>query len=353
MDTYSSWTDKKATIHYFKDSICQPDDERLQAWKIDNTTLSLTGHTDSNKRFNAHVMWLNTNLYRTFEISLSNQKYLNFDNPATIIVHISTNINSRVYFTDSVISNYTCDLYHLIIRFQLSGSVHVENVLFENINVDGTQLIHFNRNYDNVTLKNVTVRNYTDISASLEETFIFGDFESTVTLIDGIYASNLHFREKSIVTSTTNLDKLQVKNCIFDTIDMDSSNYLVNTGSLKSLEFINNTLYNVEINEKASTEGAFLYIKTLDLQSESNTLVDNISIDNVKTSFLSFGTFINSPPIYKYINITSINFTNTNFGTDVALMFTEGIELEVDVRIYLSGLIFSNITFLTEGTLIE
>ena len=350
---YSSWADRKATIYYFKDSICQPEDGLLQIWKIDNTTLSLTGHTDSNRRFNNHVMWLNTNLYRTFEISLSNEKYVNFENPGTVIVHISTNINTRVILRDSVISNVTSELYHLLIRLQLSGSVLVENVLFENITVDGTQLIHFDRSYDNVTFKNITLRNYTDVSSNLEETFLFGDSESTVTLIDGIYATDLYFREKNIITSTTNLDKLQIMNCIFDTINMDSSNYLINTGTLKSLEFMNNTISNLEINDNSSTEGTILYISSLDLQSEANTFIDNVAVDNAKTSLLSFGTFVNSPPSYKYVNITNVNFTNTNFDIGVALISTEGIELEVDVRINLSGLMFSNITFLAEGTLIE
>ena len=89
------------------------------------------------------------------------------------------------------------------------------------------------------------------------------------------------------------------------------------------------------------------------MNSELDTTIQDVGIDNCEISFTVFSSVINESQDRKSISITNINFTNTNFNNEKALFSTDGIELDANLQISLSNINFSNISFLRRGTLIE
>ena len=65
------------------------------------------------------------------------------------------------------------------------------------------------------------------------------------------------------------------------------------------------------------------------------------------------GGLVNSPIGNKTISITNFNFTNGSLADNKAVISTNGIELDGEIDIIFTNLIFSNITFSSRGTLIE
>ena len=110
---------------------------------------------------------------------------------------------------------------------------------------------------------------------------------------------------------------------------------------------------NIRLTDDTNTNGAVLLISTLDLNSQLNTDIRDVAIDSSEISFVIFSSLINSSPTNKLISLVNINYTNTNFNDKRALLSTSGIELDTDVQISMTNLLFSNLSFSSRGTLIE
>ena len=134
---------------------------------------------------------------------------------------------------------------------------------------------------------------------------------------------------------------------------MGSSDYIINTGQIKSIIFSNVTFSNIKTTDNVNTNGVILFINTFDLNSELDTSIQDITIDNCEIPFVAFSSVINQSPIIKTFSLSNINFTNTHFESDRALFSTDGIQIDTALQISMSNLAFSNISFSRTGTLIE
>ena len=99
-DFYSTLSDTKATNIFLKDAACQPDDDLVQTFTYDNTTLSLIDNESVGVRTNVNVFLLTTNLYRTFEGYVRNDHYINYENSAFTILHLVGEANSKLLVTN-------------------------------------------------------------------------------------------------------------------------------------------------------------------------------------------------------------------------------------------------------------
>ena len=134
---------------------------------------------------------------------------------------------------------------------------------------------------------------------------------------------------------------------------MSSSDYIINTGQIKSIIFSNVTFSNIKTTDNVNTNGVVLFINTFDLNSELDTSIQDITIDDCEIPFIAFSSVINQSPINKTFSLININFTNTHFDSNRALFSTDGIQLDTTLQISMSNLAFSNISFSRTGTLIE
>ena len=97
---YSTLSDTKATNIFMKDAACQPDDDLVQTFTYDNTTLSLIDNESIGVRLSVDSFLLTTNLYRTFEGYVKNGHYVNFENPAFAILYLIGEANSKLVMTN-------------------------------------------------------------------------------------------------------------------------------------------------------------------------------------------------------------------------------------------------------------
>ena len=352
VDFYSTVTNIRATNLFLKDGACQPDDDLLQTFTFDNTTLSLVDNNFIGERTTANAMVLTTNLYRNVEGYVKNDHYINFESPAFIILYLEGEANSNIFVTNSEFINFTAGI-QIPIWIQKFGNVYIEEIMVDNITSLSTPLFYFDVNTDNVTLKGITVTNVTGTSSGQGDVFLFNNLQTTETVIEELYASDMHLNSKQIIGSAASLDTIQIRHCVFENIHTDSSNYLVRTGNIKSLQFINNTISGMRLTDSTNTDGAFLTISTLDLDSVLDTVIQDISVHDSELSLIVFGTLINTPVSDKLISFTNINFTDSYFDSNRALFSTDGIQLDSNVQFSFSNLLFSNISFSTVGTLIE
>ena len=66
-----------------------------------------------------------------------------------------------------------------------------------------------------------------------------------------------------------------------------------------------------------------------------------------------FSSVINGSTDRKLISLSNISFRNTHYDSYKALLSTDGIELDANLQISLSNIMFSDISFSRTGTLID
>ena len=106
------------------------------------------------------------------------------------------------------------------------------------------------------------------------------------------------------------------------------------------------------LDESDKTSGILL-VNTLDLNSQFDLEISNISISNSSTSLVSFGSIINTAPSVKHISIHNFAYNDSYIETERNLISTEGIEIEGNLVITLSQITFHQVSFYTTGNLIS
>ena len=258
----------------------------------------------------------------------------------------------EIYFTDCVISNIKSIPFSSITISFLS-IIHFENIILENVTDTIQPLLHFVFNYDTVTMKNITVNNLSGTSTGLSDIIVLSNFPQTVTVVEQLHIFNVTLDGKAIVSSITELNQIQIINCTFEAISISSSDYMINTGLVKSVIFNSTTISNIKTTDDINTNDAVLFVNTLDLNSELDTIIKDITIDDCETPFVVLSSVINQSPTDKTLSLSNINFVNTHFENDRTLFSTDNIQLDTSLQISMTNFIFSNISFSSSGTLIE
>ena len=233
------------------------------------------------------------------------------------------------------------------------GYVYLKNIDIQNVSDTDNPIISFQFNVHKITIENLTISNITGVSIISGDVILFENSAETITVIDQMYASNIDLYGRALVSSDSNLDQLEINNSVINDINITSSDHIIESGQIKSLLFNNIIVSNVKLNDNINADGAILYVSTLDLNSELDSVIQNIVIDNSQISFLSFGSLINESPISKSISLTNVSLTNAYYESNRALMSTDGFERNTDIHMIMSDLSFSNISFLHNGRLIE
>ena len=152
VDFFTLVQNLKATNVFYKDGFCQPDDDLLQTFTFDNTTLSLINEDLVEGRETANVMILSTNLYRKFEGYVKNDHYVNFQNPAFISLYLEGEANTKMFITNSEFVNYTAGPL-IPVWILKCKSVHVENIMVENVTNLDTPMFYFEINKEKIFSK--------------------------------------------------------------------------------------------------------------------------------------------------------------------------------------------------------
>ena len=225
---------------------------------------------------------------------------------------------------------------------------------YENITtLLNVRFIHFVANNFNITLKNITIKNVNGVPSESNDLIFYENMPFSINVIDGLYVSNLYLSGRSIIKINTPLDVFQVRNSVFESINTTTSDSLIDTGIFKALLFTNITISNINLADQINKGGVILKLSNMDLDSQFDTIIQDISISDCQASFIDFASFFNTPPSPKLISIANLNYTNGHFIDDRAFMSTDGVELDVDLTITMSNLIFSNVSFEFGGTIVE
>ena len=105
-------------------------------------------------------------------------------------------------------------------------------------------------------------------------------------------------------------------------------------------------------NEFDETSG-ILYINSLNLASDLDTMIQNMTLINSDTNFISFGNVINEPTTPKSFTIDSLTYADSSMTNVRDLISTEGFETDADLTLIFQNLQFSNISFPRHGNLIH
>ena len=234
-----------------------------------------------------------------------------------------------------------------------NGYVQFEDIKIEDVSDTDNQFIDLESNHHLVYFSNLSLRNIAGASTNFGQLIRLNNLENTTTIIDQMHASNIDLWERTLLSSVSNLNQLQIRNSVIENINITSSDHIIESGQIKSLIFNNISVFNVKLNENINADGVILYLSTLDLDSELDSAIEDIIIDNSEISFVSFGTLINDSPNHKSISFNNISLKNAYIEGNRALISTDGFERDADIDISMSNLSFSNISFSRNGKLIE
>ena len=352
-DFYCLTIEDSSTLTYFKISECQPNDDIIQTFTIDNITTSTLNNELSRNRYSTISIFLNENLYRQLKTYSYNQTYINHEYSFYGFSYFLGDPKNELHVKDLVIAN-TVSIQLVSILVQTYGKAYFENVLVENVTNTDNAIFYFVFNFESITMSNITIRNMTGPSiGSLNDIFLFNDFVQTITIITQLYAYDIEISGRSLINSVQQSNQIQINNSVIESINISSSDYVIDTGLVKSFLFASSVISDIKTTDDINTNGAVLFINTLDLNSELDTNIQDVVIDDCEISFAVLSSVINEAPSNRSISFTNINFTNTHFESDRALLSTDRIQLETNLQISMSNFLFSNISFLTKGTLIE
>ena len=349
---YSSDFDITASAVYFGNTECQPNDDNPQLITFDNIATSLLNNEVNQNKINIFGVLIEINLYRKFKIYAKNLNLINHEYSKYEITYYIGDMNSELYISDSKFWNLTSIQANAVtITTQLI--VSLQNITFENVTNASQSLFDLIFNSYNVTISNITINSISGTSTSANDIITLHNFPETITVVQGLYVFDSILDGKAIVKSVSELTQIKIIGSTFESIKITSSDYIIDTGLIKSIIFNSITISNIKTTDDTSTNGAVLLISTLDLSSELDTTIQDIAIDDCDIPFIVFSSVINESSSSKTISISNVNFTNTNFDSDRALLSTDSIQIDTRLQISMSDIMFSNISFLTTGTLIE
>ena len=76
------------------------------------------------------------------------------------------------------------------------------------------------------------------------------------------------------------LDQVEIKNSVFESIQVSTSDHIICMLNVKSLKFTNSTFSDITLADEVNTGGAILLLGDLDLNSSDDTVISDISINN-------------------------------------------------------------------------
>ena len=145
--------------------------------------------------------------------------------------------NNELHAKNWVVANIaSIQLFTLLI--QTYGKVHFENIVFENITDTDSNIILFPFNFENVTISNITLRNITGVSfGSTSDIILLNNLPQTITVIDQIHASDIQLQGRRLINNAQQNNRIQISNVVIESINISSSDYIIDTGLVNSLLF--------------------------------------------------------------------------------------------------------------------
>ena len=167
------------------------------------------------------------------------------------------------------------------ILVQTYGKAYFENVVLENVTDTDNAMIYFSSNFANITLSNITVRNVTGASTgTVNDILFFDDFVQTLTVIAQLHVSDIELSGRALINSIQETNQIEIYNSVIESVHITSSDYIINTGLVKSVLLYSCTISNIRTTDDTNTNGAVLFVNTLDLNDALDTNIQDISIDD-------------------------------------------------------------------------
>ena len=332
--------------------VCAPNDGLIQLFTFDNITTSTLNNEVDKSRYNILVITFETTLYRKIENYVKNSHFLNHDHFQFAFIYFHAQYNVDLYVTDCRMTNISNAYFSSVFVLFYSKS-YFENIVFDNATNNNQPLFYFLYNFENITMKNVTIKNFSGTATGFNDVITFANFPQTVTVIEQLHTIDTTLDGKALISSVNDLQQIQIYDSVIESIDISSSDYIIDTGQIKSAIINTTTFSNIRLSDDVNTNGAVLFFNTLDMNSELDTSIQDITIDDCEIPFVVFSSVINQSPVNKTLSISNISFTNTHFDSNRALFSTKSIRLDTSLQISMTDLLFSNLTFSNTGKLIE
>ena len=125
---------------------------------------------------------------------------------------------------------------------------------------------------------------------------------------------------------------------------------LVSFYQLKSFEFTNLRFYTVKGSYGEVVVG--IEVSSIDLQSDLNSTISYVSINDSQLKFLRMNSVSNSLVSPKQVLISRLNYTNSHFPFSEDLIESGNMQFEGEFYIVFDRLLFSNITYEFGGNLL-
>lgn len=220
-----------------------------------------------------------TTLYRKVENYVTNSHFKNHDYFVFAFIYFNGQPNVDWYVTDCRMTNISHGFQTTVLASQVSKA-HFENILYDNATDNSQQLFYFLSDFESVTIKNVTIMNFSGTASGFTDIITFANFPNTVTVIEQLHIIDMTLDGKALISSIRELEQLQISDSIIESVSIASSDYFINTGQIKSVILNTTTFSNIKVSDDVNTNGAVLFVNTLDLDSDLDTTIQDITIDN-------------------------------------------------------------------------
>jgi len=281
-----------------------------------------------------------------------------------------------VVYKNSVNENIYHTLYDMLSVYATEATdVYFENNIFTNISglFGGMYLFEVG----NVFMINNTFTNSNDFNLNIYQLNCFGN-----VVIDGhysedivsdpgssyylflIYMSSSHFisvndfTAKNITVDSQTLfgvignSDFSMTNSAFEAIRIGADGNMVNIDGPGTFELSGTTMTDISNMDNVNTANYMVRVNNMNLDSASDSSIDNVEVTNSSIGFLYLMSVRNAPPAPRILRISGVTLKNSEYAYPANLFNFERISTSEDFSIEMSQINFEDLSFTLGGNLI-
>lgn len=134
---------------------------------------------------------------------------------------------------------------------------------------------------------------------------------------------------------------------------MSSSNKIINTGSFQSLQILDSAFDNITSQTADDYGNIMIEVNSINLASGSDSLINNITIQNSVIGFVDFYTIVGSTDVAINFVVSDIVYENCVIPNQLDLISFGSLQTQQDIYFTIDNIRFSNVTFVKYGNMLN
>ena len=247
-------------------------------------------------------------------------------------------------------------MFYGVLRMDVVSTIQFSNVYFQDISAYSGNILAFDMNFA-IQIKNLTMKNISGSYSCVSSALYIQTFYGGTVNVDGYYVLNSYLGEYDgfvVDNDSSNTPSyITVKNSQFMNITVLTNAVLIETGIIKFLIIQNITFDYIIQKDPIDTTNMMFNIRELDMNTTGQFLISSISVQNLSVSLMNLMNIINSNiSTVNLLLISNISYINSNLQSIDNLVTLSSIEVNAALKISISNVLMSNITFSNKGVMI-